>query len=224
MNSISPVINRNNLSLPTLSTRGNVALALITLVMTTVLLIAINKPQLFASLFGRAQRQPLEPRAQPSPFELEILSNDPPAEFDLSVLHEKLDTRNMEGVHGTLVPGLNMLGVCKTKGCVSEGKLAIIPKGLISTGPFSPSTVFFIDRECWTSKCTTCQCELSGHDVSDIAITETFFEIYGETTSGFNIRQSFGINRGDVIRINIQDFEFLHFTLEPLKCTKEKLL
>ena len=130
MNSISPVINRNNLTFPTLFTRENVALVLITLVMTAVLLIVINKPQLFTSLFGRAQRQPPEPQwaTPPSLADLGILSNDPPAEFDLFLLHKNLDTRNMEGVHGSLLPGLNMLGVCKTKGCASEGKLTTFPK------------------------------------------------------------------------------------------------
>ena len=95
---------------------------------------------------------------------------------------------------------------------------------MISSGPFARSKTFFIDRECLASKCTTCHSELNGDDVNDVAITEVFFKMNLMTKSGVIIHQLFGINHGDVLRLHIPTLRYFQLTLEPLKCTKEKLL
>ena len=233
MNSISPVIHQNNFTFPTLSTRGNVALAFITLLMTAVLLMVINKPQLFASLFGRAQRlrpQPNEEQpqqeAQPqlSPYDLGILSNDPPDEFNLKVLHEKLDIRTMDGVVGIPQPGLNMLGICRTKGCANEGKLALVPTGFKPNRRLYGSLGYFeISITCSHSSCSLCKQIMDDDDVNDLVITSAHFRINSKF-EGHNFDGAYSVPQNQTLRMHVRQFSYLHIEIQPLNFINTKLL
>lgn len=177
-----------------------------------------------APLIGRICKKsdPSEQESRVDSLSSPILSNNPPPECDISNIKDILPVREMtEDIEGIPLPGLNMLGICKTHNCPNKDKLAVIPQGFNCEDCESyPDGSFDISEVCSKTRCPSCKQKGLYKNINDIVLTGVICKIASVNTRGVKTDKEYSIKNTENVIVNIENFISFHITLKPLPINK----